>query len=244
MVGVGVGVSPPCWKRTLLVRGRGTGVGVRVRVRARARARVRVRVTVERRLELLLLPRAQRGAAVARGHRGRARRLIEEQERGAAHLGVRGGGLECVGLHAGTRGVAGWGARGCRLGGGVASYVLDIEDAVTVDVAVELARAHRAAAAAALGLGLQGAPRAAWLRCAVRRAEGVQGAAGAAGAAERDVAAARADLAQVGAVVLVGAVAHVARDQALDLVGGMGLGLGWRWGLGWGWGLGLGLGCG
>ena len=182
--------------------------------------------------------------------------------------GARGGGLGGVRLQAGIRRVAGWGAEGWRLGcvwlrrrggrGGRAAYVLDIEDAVAVDVAVELARAHRAAAAAALGLGLQGAPRAAWLRRAVRRAGRHEGTAGAPGAAERDVAAARGDLAQVGAVVLVGAVARVARDQALDLVGGvglgLGLGLGWGfglglrllwglgWGLGWGWGLGLGWG--
>ena len=109
--------------------------------------------TVERRLELLLLPVAQAGAAVGGRYGGGAPGLVEEQQRGAAHLGHIGLQAEYLGLHVGGR------AEGQQQRG--AAHVLDVEDAVAVDVTKEAARPQRALTAAALGLGLQGAPRAA-----------------------------------------------------------------------------------
>ena len=111
---------------------------------------------VERRIELLLLPGAQLVAAVGRRYAGGAPRLVEQQQRGAAHLAGIGLQAEHLGLQVGIPRVAGW-WQGWGGGGGQqrgAAHVLDIEDAVAVDVAKEAARSQRALTAAALGLGL------------------------------------------------------------------------------------------
>ena len=105
-----------------------------------------------RRLELRLLPCAQRGPAIARGQGRRAARLAEQQHRGAAHLGYIGLQAGCLGLQAGHVGLRA-GGRAEQGDGGAAAHVLDVEDAVAVGVAIEGVAAHDAAAARALLLG-------------------------------------------------------------------------------------------